>query len=100
MNAKPERTIKLTAQLLDENGVAVAISDGFPTPQLPPHLWRPGDQLHGVHWLALPDDLAPGRYRLVTALYFEDDLARLPATDARGQPLTDAAFTIGDVIIE
>ncbi|NOX61985.1 MAG: hypothetical protein GXP42_08570 [Chloroflexi bacterium] len=96
----PPRPLKLTAQLLDANGAPVAISDGSPTPHLSPHLWRAEDRLQALHWLRAPDDIAPGRYRLIIALYYADDLARLSATDAQGRPLPASAWTVGDVVIE
>jgi hypothetical protein len=77
-------------QLLDEGNQLVTSRDSQPLAgQYPTSRWQPGEVVVDEFSLTLPEDLSPGRYRLVTGMY---DLAtgqRLPATDAAGQPLPD-----------
>lgn len=65
--------LKLTAQLLDANGVLVAQQD------IPLAEWHPGNALSLVrsYGLRLPTELAPGAYRLIAALY-DPDVAGAP----------------------
>ena len=92
--------IKVTVQLVDADGDWVAGSDGVPSAELPPHLWRSGDRLHTIRWLDLPPDLSPGRYTVLAALYQPDTLARLPAIAADGNELPADAWRIGEIIVE
>lgn len=55
--------------------------------EYPTGLWDPGEQVRDDVQLTIPPDLPPGEYRLVTGMYAPDTLARLPATDAAGQPI-------------
>lgn len=47
--------------------------------------------------LALPADAPPGEYQIEVGLYLLETMARLPATDAAGQPLPDDAALLGTV---
>ncbi|NOZ48451.1 MAG: hypothetical protein GXP37_00190 [Chloroflexi bacterium] len=91
--------IKLSIQLLTNEGVWLAGNDGPPSTNLPPDLWQAGDTLHATRWLQLPHDLPPGSYTLIATFYRTADLQRLPATDAAGQPLPHDAFVIGDISV-
>ncbi len=89
----------LSLQLLNDQGQWVAGDDG-PVSEvlLPPH-WRSGDALDTTRWFPLPPDLAPGRYRLMAALYRAGDLSRLPAYDGRGAPLPNGLYPLAEIEI-
>lgn len=91
--------VQLTLQLLDADGRWVAGADGPVDDDLPVDLWRPGDYLETVRWIDLPPDLAPGRYQVVVALYRPDDLSRLAAVGAGGQPIADDALSLGELLV-
>jgi len=59
-------------------------------PGLPTTAWAPGEYLCDGVTLALPPDLAPGRYDLIAGLYDEASSSRLPVLDAAGQSLGDS----------
>jgi hypothetical protein len=61
----------------------------------PTTAWQPGQVILDVHPLAIPGDIPPGEYQLEAGLYLLATLARLPATDAGGNPLPDAAAPLG-----
>jgi hypothetical protein len=67
--------------LLDAAGSIVAQADSQPVASLAPtSLWQPGDIVRDPYHLALPADLAPGRYRLTTGMYWRETGARQPAS--------------------
>lgn len=73
------------AHLLDENGEKVAQIDWQPHDAislLPMTAWSPGQSLADSQTLALPDDLPPGRYRLIAGLYDWQSGQRLPVSGA------------------
>jgi len=49
-------------------------------------------------WIALPEELAAGRYELVAGWYRWQDGARLPRADAVGNPRGDE-YVLGPVIV-
>ena len=56
--------------LTDEDGRLLAQIDRPPLGGLyPTTQWRPGPTMPDLYLLSLPDDMAPGRYRLVVGLY-------------------------------
>jgi hypothetical protein len=55
-------------------------------------LWRPDEVVATHHWLALPEDLPPGRYTLVAGLFRVLRNERVPATGA-------SVGTTGDVAL-
>ena len=69
-------------------------------PRLPTRLWYNGLADSETWQVALPADLAPGRYTLFTGLYRARDLERLPASDANGNPWLDARVPLGSLMIE
>lgn len=78
----PETDYNLFLQLLAADGLPVAQHDSPPNGGYSPATdWRPGQTVILRHGLALPPDLSPGDYRLITGLYN-------PAT---GQRLTTTA---------
>jgi hypothetical protein len=80
----------VSVQLLDAKGVLRAQHDQQPGGgALPTTSWVPGEVLADPYQIALPADLAPGRYRLILRMYDPATLAALPATDGGGGPEGD-----------
>ncbi len=69
-------------------------------PRLPTRLWYSGLADSELWQVALPADLAPGRYSLFTGLYRTSDLERLPASAADGALIADARVPLGSLEIE
>ena len=60
--------------------------DGLPLEgRYPMHLWQPGISYPDSRTLDLPDDLAPGRYRLEAGFYDLDTGDRLAVTEGPGR---------------
>ena len=91
--------LTLSLQLLDQNKAWVAGDDGEISDILLPQHWRRGDALDTVRWFPLPETIPPGHYALVAALYRASDLSRLPVLDARGQPLPNNVYPLGEITI-
>ncbi len=68
-------------------------------PRLPTRLWYSGLADAETWQVALPADLAPGRYAVYTGLYRTNDQVRLQASDAEGIPYVDARAPLGDLIV-
>ena len=89
--------LAVTVQLLDAAGRPVAQHDGAPAGGARPTTgWLPGEYVTDLHRLTLPADLAPGRYRLIAALYDPATLARLPA---QGADAAGDAAGLGEVTV-
>ncbi len=69
-------------------------------PRLPTRLWYSGLADAETWQVALPADLAPGRYAVYTGLYRTNDQTRLQASDAEGIPYVDARAPLGILIVE
>ena len=67
--------------------------------RLPTRLWYEGLRDTEAWQIALPEDLAPGRYAIYTGLYRLSDLARLPVEDEDGVALPDARAPLGSLMI-
>jgi len=69
-----------TVQVLDAAGERRAAFDLLPGGYDPPSSqWQPGQQVTLHDQIAIPPDLPPGSYQLLTALYaWQDDYPRLP----------------------
>jgi hypothetical protein len=81
----------VSVQLLDENGVLRAQQDRQPGGgAFPTTGWVAGEVLADGYQLALPADLAPGRYRLIARMYDPASLAALPAEAVDGGPAGDS----------
>jgi hypothetical protein len=80
--------------LLDEQG---QLAWGADTPPLgglyPTTGWQPGLIVADPRPLVL-SDLPPGNYTLAIGMYHPDTLARLPVTDADGQPVAGGAIRL------
>ncbi|MGQ9903838.1 MAG: ArnT family glycosyltransferase [Anaerolineae bacterium] len=79
--------------LLDDAGALIAQADGpADNNNFPIRWWRQGDLVDDTRAIDLPDGLAAGLYRLEYGFYRPSDGMRLPAFDAQGQPVPDAAL--------
>ncbi len=79
-------TYTVFLHLIGSDGVRVSQSDGPPLGGLyPMHLWDPNVHYPDSRTLALPGDLAPGRYRLEVGLYQPATGGRLPVTEGPGR---------------
>ncbi|MCY4106461.1 MAG: hypothetical protein OXG02_07125 [Chloroflexi bacterium] len=67
--------------------------------RLPTRLWYEGLRDTEIWQVALPAELAPGRYAIYTGLYRLSDLARLPVQDENGVPFPDARVPLGQLTI-
>ncbi len=63
----------------------------------PTTTWQPGQVILDVHVLTVPADAPPGNYQIEAGLYLLATLARLPASDAAGNPLPDDAILLGTI---
>ncbi len=89
--------------LLDVNGKQVAGFDQPPAAgRLPTSLWRAGDMIATDFPIALPDDLPPATYTLVTGLYesSSDGALRLPVTANAGRGSGDGWVELETVTVE
>jgi hypothetical protein len=95
--AGSELPLRVTVQLLDAGDRPVAQHDGEPADgRRPTTGWLPGEYVVDAHRLTVPPDLAPGRYRVIAALYDPDTLARPPAS---GADAAGAAAVLGEVTV-
>ena len=69
-------------------------------PRLPTRLWYNGLADSETWQVPLPADLAPGQYKVFTGLYRQNDLERVPASDADGISFLDARVPLGSLTIE
>ena len=77
--AQPTRDAKVFVHLYDPNGEIVTQADQRPYHGTrPPYTWAAGEMLDDPYALALPPDLAPGRYTLGLGMYDPITGARLP----------------------
>jgi 4-amino-4-deoxy-L-arabinose transferase-like glycosyltransferase len=84
-------TYTVFVHLVGPDGDGLGQVDGLPLGgKYPMHLWEPGIRYPDRWELALPDDLAPGRYRLQVGLYQLATLDRLPVTAGPGRLPGDA----------
>ncbi len=92
--------LTLSIQLLDEDNTWIAGNDGPVSDVLRPEHWRQGDALDTIRWLSLPDDLAPGTYRLMATIYRFNDLTRLAGVDAAGASLPDNMYLLTEITVQ
>ncbi len=96
--APTETSYSRFLHLVDASGQIRAQSDSPPAGgQRPTTGWVENEVVDDKVRLALPADLPPGRYRLLTGMYDPATLARLPAVDDAGRPPPDNAVPLGDV---
>jgi hypothetical protein len=91
----PDRDIILFAHAVDTEGQLVAQADGYPLQGLsPPMRWLPGDQVHDIRNITLPEDLDPTQITLLVGWYDTTTGDRLTATDQYGQPVPNDAISL------
>ena len=99
-NAPVDRDYTLFVQLLDNQNQRVAGFDTQPLNGLyPTSHWQTHEVVIVPLALAIPGDLPPGEYRLVTGLYLLDTGERLPAVDGTGQPLVHGVALLSELNI-
>jgi hypothetical protein len=77
--------------LLDASGRLVANDDAAPANETRPTTeWVPGERIADAHALALPDNLAPGNYRVAVGLYDPDTGVQLANPVLLDRPITIA----------
>lgn len=87
---------QVTVQLLDAEGHPRAQHDGMPAEgERPSSGWVPEEVIVDRHRLAIPADLAPGRYSLVAAVYHPLTGARLPVAGR-----ADGTIPLGSLAVE
>ncbi len=67
--------------------------------RLPTRLWYDGLADSETWTVSLPEDLPAGDYQVLTGLYGLEDQTRLIARDALGNPFTDSAVPLGNLLI-
>ena len=93
--------LKLFLHLVDSQGKLVAQTDTEPQAGFRPSTdWQPGEHIADRVGIALPAQLAPGRYRLLGGLYDSESGTREPARAADGTPLPDDSVDFGTVAIQ
>jgi hypothetical protein len=71
------------------------VAQGDAPPRLSTRFWRKGEAiLNDEYAVDLPPALPPGEYTLKFGLYRPADGARMPAFDAQGRPINDAAIAV------
>ena len=65
----------------------------------PGRLWAAGEWLDDEHSLALPPDLAPGRYHLLLGLYDSSTGRRLPVHHP-GDPQPSDLLDLGELVVD
>jgi hypothetical protein len=79
----------VNGQKMQPQGDARALNGDFA-----PRWWRKGDVIaDDIYTIDLSPDFPPGEYTLKFGLYKADG-ARMPAFDAKGQPIDDAALSV------
>lgn len=89
---------RIFAHLYDASGALITQADGYPMDDLYPFwLWRPGEQIEEIRYLALPGSRPPsGHYRITVGIYDGASGERLPAFAPDGARFADDAVTISE----
>jgi hypothetical protein len=83
------------AHLFDANGQKVTQADGRASKDhFSARWWRKGDVIVDPHTFTLPEGLPKGNYTIKFGLYKPTDGSRMPAFDAQGQLIDDAALSV------
>jgi len=81
----PSRDYTVFIHLLDSTGQPAFFGDAPPLDNdYPTGMWAAGEAIRDPHPLALPDDLPPGRYRLLVGMYDLETMVRLARLDGLG----------------
>jgi hypothetical protein len=90
----PEERAVAFVQLLAPDGSLVEQTGGVPGFK-PTTSWVEGEYIRGDYTLPLRADLPAGEYRVITGLYDEMSMERLPARSREGERLPDDAVPLG-----
>ena len=83
-------SFKVFNHLVGPDGQLHGQKDGYPANgQQPTSGWVPGEVIIDRYVIPVAEDAPPGTYRLLTGMYRERDLIRLPTFDADDRPLGD-----------
>jgi hypothetical protein len=96
--SSPKTRATVFVHLVDAAGQIVAQSDAQPSGGYPTDAWAAGEVVVDQHILAAAPD-ATGVYRLYAGMYDPLTGQRLPAWDAAGRPIPDAAVPLGEVTL-
>ncbi len=93
-----ERDYKVSVALTDASMTRQpAQHDGAPGGGYSPTTrWLPGELVPDKHHVSLPDDLAPGRYRLWATMYEYETVRNLPVISAEA-PAADDRVLLGEI---
>jgi hypothetical protein len=81
-----------------EDGRLLAQGDGLPLGGLFPfRLWKPGDMVHDIRYVTLPEDLDPSEYAVGIGLYRSDTGERAPAIDGKGRMLAEEMLRVAAI---
>jgi 4-amino-4-deoxy-L-arabinose transferase-like glycosyltransferase len=95
-----QRSYTVFVHLLNSAGQVVAQKDSAPGEgSLPTSGWVPGEFITDPYTLALPENLPAGSYQVEFGMYDPASGARLPVTQADGQPAGDRVLLPGPIQI-
>ncbi len=88
----PSEDYEVFVQFWSDNGESIGGAHDFPYGGMyRTRIWQPDEIVTTHHWIALPDDIAPGRYTLVAGLYRLLHNERLPVSGPNANPEIRAA---------
>jgi hypothetical protein len=88
----PREDYEIFVQLWNDQGQAVSSWQNVPySGMYRTRIWRTDELVPTHHWLTLPEDAPPGRYRLVVGLYRTLQQTRLDASGQNANPEQDVA---------
>lgn len=94
----PHRSLQVFAHFVGQGLEPLAQADGPPQQGVhPTSEWRAGELVLDWRTMTLPEDLPPGRYRLLVGLYRLEQGERLPVLDAQGHSTPADAIPLGTV---
>jgi hypothetical protein len=94
----PHRSLQVFAHFLGQGLEPLAQADGPPQQGVhPTSEWHAGELVLDWRTMTLPEDLPPGRYRLLVGLYRLEQGERLSVLDAQGHSTPADAIPLGTV---
>ena len=92
---------KVFCHLVDEQGELVAQQDGKPMAGgRPTNTWRDDELIEDDYVIDVPQDMPPGRYRLLVGMYDFETMGRLPAGDTTNQPFADNRIQVAEYTLD
>jgi hypothetical protein len=96
----PEANYQVFVHLLGADGQLAAQSDRLNPGDFPSEDWPPDRYVRDVHELILPEQLAPGTYRISVGLWLADLDERLPVVDQDGQVIGDSVMLSRSLLVK